>query len=51
MSHGDGQGATKDSEYQEGQLGLSTQMKDFTFLPKELLECFREESHVIKMEP
>lgn len=48
LSYGDGQGATKDSEYQEGQLSFSTKMKDFT-LPKEL-ECFREESDVIKME-
>lgn len=48
MSYGAGQGATKDSEYQEGQLSFSTKMKDFT-LSKEL-ECFREESDAIKME-
>lgn len=48
MSYGAGQGATKDSEYQEGQLSFSTKMKDFT-LSKEL-ERFREESDAIKME-
>ena len=49
MSHGDQQGSTKDSQYQEGQLGLSTKAKGFT-LPREPLEYFREESDAIKME-
>ena len=43
-----GRGATIDSQYQEGHLGFSTEMKGFV-LPKKLLECVREESDAIRI--
>lgn len=43
-----GRGATIPSQYQEGHLGFSTEMKGFA-LPEELLECVREESAAIRI--
>lgn len=40
--------ATIHSQYQEGHLGFSTEMKGFA-LPEKLLECVREESAAIRI--